>query len=124
MTVELQSLHEQLQDALARIAQLERRLAEREAFPWRYLMTRSHPWRRQLYIKGRNMTVGQLASTVFANKLTPEQASEDLDLPVEAIREALAYYEQNKGLIQMEAAEERRYLAEQGCALEPQHLSR
>jgi uncharacterized protein (DUF433 family) len=124
MSVELQALQGQVQDALSRIARLEQRLAEREASPWRYLMSRSHPWRRQLYIKGRNMTVGQLASTVFANKLTPEQASEDLDLPVEAIREALRYYEENKGLIQMEAAEERRFLAEQGCALEPQHLSR
>ena len=63
-------------------------------------------------------------STVGANRLTPERASEDLDLPVEAILEAQAYYEENKRLIQMEATEERRFLAEQGLALEPQHLSR
>lgn len=124
MTGDVQVLQEQLQEALSRIARLEQRLAEREASPWRYLMSRSHPWRRQLYIKGRNMTVGQLVSTVRANKLTPERASADLDLPVEAIEEALAHYEQNKGLIQMEAAEERRHLAAHGYPLTPQQLSR
>jgi ABC-type Fe3+-hydroxamate transport system substrate-binding protein len=124
MSIELQALQEQLQDALNRIARLEQRLGEREAPRWRYLMSRPHPWRKQLYIKGRNMTVGQLMSTVGANRLTPQGAAIDLDLPVEAILEAQAYYEENKGLIQMEAAEERRFLAEQGLALEPQHLSR
>jgi len=123
VTVELQALQEQLQNALSRIALIEQQLGERVAPRWRYLMSRPHPWRRQLYIKGRNMTVGQLMSTVGANRLTPERASQDLDLPVEAILEAQAYYEENKRLIQMEAAEERRYLAEQGCALEPKHLS-
>ncbi len=70
------------------------------------------------------MTVGQLVSTVYANKLTPERASVDLDLPVEAIQEALAYYEENKALIQMEAAEVRRQFAEGGYPLEPKDLPR
>ena len=52
MTIELQALQEQLQDALTRIARLEQRLGEREAPRWHYLMSRPHPWRRQLYIKG------------------------------------------------------------------------
>ncbi len=124
MTVELQALQEQVKDVLSRIARLEGQLENGAASRWRYLISRPHRWRRQLSIKGRNMTVGQLVSTVLANKLTPERASEDLDLPVEAIKEALAYYEENKGLIQMEAAEARRQLAEGGYPLEPKDLRR
>jgi hypothetical protein len=55
---------------------------EAPAPPWKHLVMRRHPWRRQLYIKGRNMTVRQLVGTVQANRFTPEQAAEDLGLPV------------------------------------------
>jgi uncharacterized protein (DUF433 family) len=71
--------------------------------PWQYLVKRSHPWRRQLYVKGRNMTVRQLVGTVKANKLSPEEAAGDLDLPAEAIREAIAYAEENAELLRLEA---------------------
>jgi uncharacterized protein (DUF433 family) len=123
MTAELQSLEAKVDEALRRIQVLEERLTAGEPVArWNYLVARPHPWRRQLCIKGRNLTVGQLVSTVRANRLSPEQAGEDLDLPLEAVREALAYYEDNRALIQLEAAEERRYLAEQGYPLEPQRL--
>lgn len=56
-----------------------------------HLVARRHPWRKQLSIKGPNMTVGQLVATMRANQLCPEQASLDLELPLEAIREALVY---------------------------------
>jgi uncharacterized protein (DUF433 family) len=91
---------------------------------WKYLVARPHPWRRQLWIKDRNLTVGQLVSTVRANRLSPEQASKDLGLPLEAVLEALAYYDANRDLIQAEAAEERRRLGERGYPLEPRDLSR
>jgi len=97
---------------------------EKPVPPWRYLVARPHRWRRQLSIKGCNMTVGQLVSTVRANKLSPEEASEDLELPLEAIEEALAYYEENRELIQHEASEERRWLAENGIPLTPEDLRR
>ncbi len=124
MTGELQSLQQQLNAAIDRIARLEQRLGIEGAPRWRYLVARPHPWRSQLFLKGLNMTVGQLVSTMRANRHTPEQAAEDLDLPTEAIREALDYYEENRSLIQMEAAEERRYLAAKGYALEPANLPR
>jgi len=54
------------------------------------------------------MTVGQFVSTVRANDHTPEQASEELELPLAAIYEALAYYAEHRDLIEMEASEERR----------------
>ncbi|HEY8283516.1 MAG TPA: hypothetical protein VIJ28_03940 [Chloroflexota bacterium] len=51
-----------------------------ERILYRHLEERSHPWRRQLWLRGRNMTVGQLVATMRANHLAPEQAAIDLDL--------------------------------------------
>src|SRR5690242_8832410 len=89
---------------------------------WTHLVLRPHPWRRQLSIKGRNMTVGQFLSTVRANKLTAEQASEAFDLPLAAVQEALTYADQNRALIESETAEARRRLVERGYRLEPPNL--
>jgi len=75
---------------------------ERAAPPWRHLVARHHPWRQQLCIKGRNMTVRQLVGTVQANQLSLEEAAQDLDLPLEAIHEALAYAEENADLLRLE----------------------
>src|SRR5256885_2282655 len=60
--------------------------------PWKHLVARVHPWRRQLYLEGRNMTVRQLVGGIFANKHTEESAAADFDLPVECIREQLALF--------------------------------
>lgn len=48
--------------------------AEREtpAPPWKHLVVRRHPWRKQLYLKGRNMTVRVLVGSVKANGFTEE----------------------------------------------------
>jgi uncharacterized protein (DUF433 family) len=125
VTEELQTLTVKLEDISTRIERLEERLAAPEQTPrWQYLIARPHRWRRQLCIKGRNMTVGQLVSTIRANSLTPEQAAENLDLPLAAIYEALTYYAENRGLIELEASEERRRLAQRGLPLEPQDLPR
>lgn len=122
---EIQQIQSQLAEALGRIQHLEEELSKGQEIPrWQYLVVRPHPWRRQLSIKGRNMTVGQLVSTVRANRYTPEQASEELELPLAAIHEALAYYAENRELIQMEASEERRRLSERGYSLEPKALPR
>ncbi len=87
-----------------------------EVAPWHYLAARPHFWRRQLSIKGRNLTVGQLISTMRANKLSPDQAADDFDLPLAAINEAVQYYHENQAMIQLEAAEERRRLRQRGYA--------
>jgi uncharacterized protein (DUF433 family) len=121
---EIQQMQHQLSEALGRIQHLEEEFgSEKQSSRWQYLIARPHPWRCQLCIKGRNMTVGQLVSTVRANRYTPEQASEDLELPLAAIHEALEYYAEQSDLIQMEASEERRRMSERGCSLEPKNLS-
>ena len=124
MSIDLQAIQEKLDAALVRIKCLEDRLSVEQASGerWLYLIPRPHSWRKQLSIKGRNMTVGQLLSAVRANNLTDEEAAEDFDLPVEAVREALVYAAENQALIQLEAAEERRRLAERGVRLEPTSL--
>jgi len=81
---------------------------------YQYLVARSHPWRRQLCLKGRNMTVGQLISTMQANHLTPEEAADDMELPVEQVEEALAYYGSHRDLIEAETREELARLAAKG----------
>ena len=122
---DLEQIQNQLATAVDRIQYLEEEMKNGKEFPrWQYLIARPHRWRSQLSIKGRNLTVGQLVSTVRANRYTPEQASEELELPLAAIHEAQAYYAEYRDLIEMEASEERRRLAERGYPLEPKDLPR
>ena len=69
---------------------------------WQYLVRRRHPWRQQLYVKGRNMTARQLVGSMRANDLDEEKTAADFHLPVEVVREALAYVEANKELLETE----------------------
>lgn len=91
---------------------------------YEHLVVRPHPWRRQLALKGRNMTVGQLVATMRANDLGPEAAAEDLDLPLAQVREALAYYEANHDLVDAELREDKRRLQDKGYPVEPPPLPR
>jgi uncharacterized protein (DUF433 family) len=122
---EIQQMQSQLIEAFGRIQHLEEEIKSGKELPrWAYLVARPHRWRRQLSINGRNMTVGQLVSTIRANRYTPEQAGDELELPPAAIQEALAYYAENRELIEMEACEERRRVSERGYPLEPKDLPR
>ena len=122
---EMEQLQSQLKEAFGRIQHLEEEMSSGKELPrWQYLIARAHRWRRQLSIKGNNMTVGQLVSTVRANRYTPEQAAEELELPLAAVYEALAYYAEHRELIEMEASEERRRLGQRGYPLEPKDLPR
>jgi uncharacterized protein (DUF433 family) len=120
---EVEQMRHQLTDALSRIQLLEEEVSNGTTLPrWQYLIARPHRWRRQLCIKGRNLTVGQLVSTIRANHYGPEQAADELDLPLAAINEALTYYDEYRNLIEMEASEERRRISERGYSLEPKNL--
>jgi uncharacterized protein (DUF433 family) len=97
--------------------------AEKPVEPWEYLVHRQHPWRKQLYVKGRNMTARQLVGGIKANQFDEKQASENYKLPVEAIREALSYVEKNKELLEIEAEIERLMHKRGGVARGPQPVS-
>jgi len=86
---------------------------------YQYLVTRPEKERNQLYLKGRNMTVGQLVYKMRANQLSVEQAAEDMDLPVRQVMEAIAYYQIHRDLIESEMEEEKQYLLSEGVELEP-----
>ena len=94
--------------------------AEFPVEPWQHLVRRQHPWRKQLYVKGRNLTARQLVGAMKANQMDEQQAAADHDLPVEAIREARAYVENNRQLLERESEIERLMLERGGVARGPQ----
>lgn len=80
---------------------LEEQLAQ--ATTW--LVKRPHPWRRQLWIKGRRLTAGDLARTIEIEGWTPEEAAAQYELPVEAVFEAQRYLSENRELVLAEERE-------------------
>ncbi len=89
-----------------------------------YLEVHPHPWRRQLALRGRNIRVGQLVASMRANKLTPEEAADDYNLPLEQVEEALAYYAENSDFIDNELREDRRRSEARGYVVEPPPVPR
>lgn len=94
------------QDALDALPEITRRL--RPEARYRFLVSLPHVWRRQLMFKGRRISVGNFIGQMQANGWDPEEAARQFDLDYEAVLEALEYYAQNRTLIDLEAAEERR----------------
>ena len=66
------------------------------------------------------MTARQLVGSIKANQFDAEKAAANYELPVEAIREALADVEKNKELLETEAEIERLMLKRGGVARGPQ----
>ena len=91
---------------------------------YQYLVTRPEKGRKQAYLKGRNMTVGQLIYSMRANGLSAEEAAADFNLPVAQVREAQAYYEVHQEIVEADAEEEKRSLLAQGVQIEPPSVSR
>jgi uncharacterized protein (DUF433 family) len=114
-----------IEDRLRRLEERIDRRALHEAVvqPWQYLVRRPHPWRQQLYLKGRNLTARQLVGAMQANRLDEEAAAADYRLSVEAVREALAYVERNRELLETETEIERLMLKRGGIARGPQAVS-
>ncbi len=86
---------------------------------WQYLVARPHPWRRQLYIKGRKLLASTVWRDMIANQMSAEEAADNWNLPLAAIHEAVSYCESHAELLKLEAEEERYRLEEQGVSLEP-----
>jgi uncharacterized protein (DUF433 family) len=92
-------------------------LAQREA-QWQWLTARDHPWRRQLWVKGRRLLASQVWRDMLANGMSEEAAADNWDLPLEAIREICAYCTEHAALIAAEASEEQQRLRLPGAAFE------
>ena len=80
-------------------------IEEQLAGDWTWLVARPHPWRRQLWLKGRRMTAGDLARTIEIEAWTPERASTEYDLPLDAVVEAQRYAQAHRDLILAEERE-------------------
>ena len=76
--------------------------------------TASEAWRKQLYLKERNLTVWHVVGRMQANGYSPTEAAEQFDIPLEAVLEALDYYQRHKVLVDAETVEEGRRLREAG----------
>jgi uncharacterized protein (DUF433 family) len=119
-----QSFEQRFEEVLVRLERLEKAHDEhRSVSQWSYLVERPHPWRRQLSIKGRNMTAAQLVGAMNANELNEEDAAGDFELPIEAVREAIRYCQECAPLLALEANEQRRRLFERGYRLGPAAVS-
>ena len=90
---------------------------------WQYLEKRPHSWRQQLYIKGRRLTAFGIWMDMMTNRDTLEETAENWNLPLEAVREVIAYCESDRELLNAEAEAERHYLEARGVSLEPQVTS-
>ncbi len=85
---------------------------------WQYLVTRPHPWRKQLYIKGHKLLASTVWQDMITNHMSPEEAAENWDLPLSAIYEVIRYCESHQELLKLEADEERYRLQAKGVSLE------
>ncbi|MEG3833488.1 hypothetical protein QUB36_29505 [Microcoleus sp. AT8-B1] len=85
---------------------------------WQYLIARPHPWRKQLYIKGRKLLASTIWRDMTANQMSPEQAAENWDLPLSAIYEAIDYCQNNQEILKLEADEERYRLEVKGVQVQ------
>ena len=77
---------------------------------WTYLVARPHEWRRQLYIKGKKLLASTVWADMQANGMDAEEAADNWNLPIEAVREAVRYCEDHLPLLRMEAEEEQKRL--------------
>jgi hypothetical protein len=106
-------------DRLALASTILESLQTAEIENWQYLVARPHPWRRQLYVKGRKLLAATVWQDLIANQMTLEQAAENWGLPASAITEIIHYCESHQALLMLESAEERYRLENSGVQLEP-----
>ena len=88
------------QEVLDFIDSLSAQFAQNE---WKYLEKRPHPWRKQLYLKGRRLKAFDLWANMNANDMTPEEVADNWDIPLEAVQESIQYCEIYKDLLKQEA---------------------
>ena len=81
---------------------------------YKHLEARPDSWCKQLYLKERNMTVWHVVGRMQAHGYSSAEAAEQFDLPLEAVVEAVDYYQRNKDLVDAETAEEGRRLRKAG----------
>ncbi len=98
---------------------------EMPAMPkWLYLVVQTHPWKKQLFVKGRKLPAAAVWTGMIANDLSVQEAAENWDLPVDAVEDILDYCQANRVLLEMEAQEELRILEEKGIGIDAKNSRR
>ena len=85
---------------------------------WQYLAKRNHPWRKQLYIKGRRLLASTVWQDTVTNEMSREEAAANWDLPIDAIDEVFRYCESHQDLLKLEADEAYYRLVSKGASFE------
>jgi hypothetical protein len=80
------------------------------------LAKRNHPWRKQLYIKGRKLLASTIWQDMLANEMSSVDATINWDLPLAAIDEVVHYCESHQDLLKLEANEEHYRLVTKGVS--------
>ena len=86
---------------------------------WQFLVARPHPWRRQLWLKGRKLPASVVWTDWRVNGWTVKEIADNWNLPVAAIEEALHYGEAHQDLLRMEEEEEKLRLSKRGISVAP-----
>lgn len=83
---------------------------------WQYLAPKPKSAYKQLFIKDRRIAARTLYGRFMSDEepMTVEEIAEDYDLPVEAVREAIAYCESNPPEIQEDYEREQRLMEATG----------
>ncbi len=81
---------------------------------WHYLEQRPHPWRKQLYIKGKRIKASVIYSDMIVNHETPTEAASNWDLPIKALEEVIEYCQTHQELLKLEAEQGRKRLEQAG----------
>ena len=83
---------------------------------WQYLAPNPKSCYKQLFVKGTRIRARVLYGMFMSadEPMTPEQIAADFDLPVEAVREAIAYCQANPPEIVQDLAREERLMQASG----------
>lgn len=76
--------------------------SEEQHSNWKYIVKRSHPWKRQLFVPGRNMTAAQLAKAADNSSMSNEEAGQHFGLEPGIVAEARDYAIHHFALIRYE----------------------
>ena len=79
---------------------------------WVYLVPNPKSYLRQLFVKGTDFPAWDLyAATAHPDEpMTPEQVAEDYGIPVEAVREAIAYCQSDPPEVRQDFADQEAWL--------------
>lgn len=86
---------------------------------WLFLTARPHPWRRQLFLKGRKLPAATVWTDWRVNGGTEAEAAANWDIPLAAAQECIRYGETNQDLLRLEAEEEHQRLSDVDVLVSP-----